>query len=462
MKFVPHEYQEYAIQKMISLPEAGLFLDMGLGKTVITLTAVRKLIYEEFAVCRVLVIAPKRVAEDTWTTECGKWDHLKGMRISKVLGTQKKRLAALDAEADIYITNRENVAWLVEACRKRWPFDMVVVDELSSFKSSQSARFRALRQVRPLVSRFVGLTGTPAPNGLLDLWPQMYLIDRGERLGRTVGGYRQRYFNPGKTNGYVVYSYEPKKGAQEAIEKKISDICVSMRAEDYLDMPELIVNDIPVRLSDPEMETYRKMEDEQLMEIDGEEVSALTAAAVCNKLLQLANGAVYTDTGSVQTVHGQKLAALQEIVDTSPGQPILVFYSFRHDMARLQEAFPYGQTLQGPDDIHAWNAGRIPLLLAQPASMGHGLNLQAGGHIIVWFGLTWSLELYEQANARLYRQGQRKGVIIHRLVAQDTIDTQVIKRLAKKGDTQESLMDALKAWKEERCLRSDTPTAGWC
>lgn len=451
MKFIPHEYQKYAIRKLMELPEAGLFLDMGLGKTVTTLTAVKELMYSEFAVSKVLVIAPKRVAEDTWTTECDKWDHLKDLRISQVLGSQAKRIKALKEDADIYVINRENVTWLVDLYKKRWPFDMVVVDELSSFKSSQARRFRSLRQVRPLVKRFVGLTGTPAPNGLLDLWPQMYLIDRGERLGKTVGGYRQRYFHPGKTNGYIVYSYEPKKGALEAIEKKISDICVSMKAEDYLTMPDLVVNDIPVKLDPKELELYRKLEDEQLMEIDGEEVSALTAVSIYNKLLQIANGGLYTDSGSVAEVHQQKVNALADILDASQGQPVLVFYSFKHDLARLQKAFPEGRTLKDREDIHAWNDGKIPLLFAQPASMGHGLNLQAGGHIIVWFGLTWSLELYEQANARLYRQGQQHGVVINRLVAQDTIDEQVVKRLEKKEQTQDSLMESLKAWKEERC-----------
>ena len=449
MKFVPHDYQTYAIQKLLDLPEAGLFLDMGLGKTVTTLTAIRKLMYEEFAVNKVLVIAPLRVAEDTWTTECSKWDHLKDLRISQVLGTPAKRLAALREDADIYVTNRENVPWLVEQCRKDWPFDMVVVDELSSFKSSKAQRFRSLRQVRPMVRRFVGLTGTPSPNGLLDLWPQMYLIDRGERLGKTVSMYRNRYFTPGKTNGHVVYSYELKRGAQ-AIQKKISDVCISMRAEDYLDMPGLTVNDIEVRLSPEEYKVYRGMEDEQLALVDGEEVTAFSAASVYNKLLQMANGGVYTDAGGVVEVHSRKTDALAEIVEASQGQPILVFYHYRHDLTRLRKAFPEAKTLGGTEDIRAWNEGRIRMLLAQPASMGHGLNLQAGGHIIVWYGLTWSLELYEQANARLYRQGQQHGVVIHRLIAEGTIDRQVATRLEKKAWTQDSLLDALRAWKDER------------
>lgn len=447
MKFVPHDYQRFAIQKLMELPEAGLFLDMGLGKTVITLTAVDRLLNEEFCVTRILVIAPKRVAEDTWTTEAAKWDHLQELTVSRVIGSREKRLAALKEPADIYVINRENVVWLVDLYVKDWPFDMVVVDELSSFKSAQSQRFKALRKVRPLVKRFVGLTGTPAPNGLIDLWPQMYLIDRGERLGNTIGGYRQRYFIPGKTNGYVVYSYEPKRGAEERIRELISDICVSMRAEDYLKMPELTVNDIPVPLDEQEMELYRKMEQEQLLEIDEEEVTALSAAAVYNKLLQMANGGVYTNDGSVLEIHHRKIEALEEIIDAAAGQPVLVFYTFRHDFTRLASHFRKlgPRTLKGPEDIRAWNEGRISLLLAQPASMGHGLNLQAGGHIIVWYGLTWSLELYQQANARLYRQGQKRGVIIHRLIAKDTVDEEVAKRLEKKDSLQESLLEALKA-----------------
>lgn len=339
MKFVPHEYQRFAIEKIIELPEAGLLMDMGLGKTVITLTAINFLMYDMFEVSKVLVIAPKRVAEDTWTTEAGKWDHLQHLRISRVLGNQRERLAALAADADVYVINRENVVWLVEQCRKTWPFDMIVVDELSSFKSNQAKRFKALKQVRPLASRFVGLTGTPAPNGLLDLWPQMYLIDRGERLGKNITGYRNRYFYPGKSNGYVVYSYEPKPGAEEAIHKKISDICISMKADDYLHMPELIVNDIPVYMDQRETDRYRELEREKLMAVDGEQITALNAAAVYNKLLQMANGSVYTDDNTVVDIHSKKLEALAEILDTSNGQSVLVFYNFRHDYERLVLAF---------------------------------------------------------------------------------------------------------------------------
>lgn len=447
MKFIPHKYQSYAIEKIMDLPAAGLFLDMGLGKTVITMTAIRKLIYEEFAVSRVLVIAPKRVAEDTWTTESQKWDHLRDLRISRVLGSQTQRKKALDRDADLYVINRENVVWLVDLYLKDWPFDMIVIDELSSFKSSQAKRFKALRKVRPLAKRFVGLTGTPTPNGLLDLWPQMYLIDRGERLGHTMTGYRQRYFLPAKMSGYVVYSYELKQGAEDSIRRKISDICISMKAEDYISMPDLVTNDILVRLDPTEKDLYRTMEKEHLIPLAGKDITALNAAAVCGKLLQMANGGIYTDDGDTIEIHEKKLDALEEIIDVSQGQPVLVFYNYRHDYARLMRRFGSlnPRTLHGQQDIRDWNEGRIPLLLAQPASMGHGLNLQAGGHIIVWYGLTWSLELYQQANARLYRQGQNHGVIVHRLIAQGTIDEQVVKSLESKDRTQEELMKALKA-----------------
>lgn len=456
MRFLPHDYQRFAIRKLMDLPEAGLFLDMGLGKTVITLTAIQELMYMEMCVDQVLVIAPKRVAEDTWTTEAGKWDHLQYLKISRVIGPKEKRLAALRETADIYVINRENVEWLVDLYRKDWPFDMVVVDELSSFKSSRAKRFKALRSVRPMIRRFVGLTGTPTPNSLMDLWPQMYLIDQGERLGRTVTGYRQRYFIPGKTNGYVVYSYELKRGSEERIRELISDICISMRAEDYLQMPELIVNDIPVTLSNRERKLYETMEHEQLLEVDEEEITALSAAAVYNKLLQMANGGVYTDDGGVIEIHRRKLEALEEILETANGQPVLVFYTFRHDFGRLMQHFRKlgPRTLKSPQDIRDWNDGKIPLLLAQPASMGHGLNLQAGGHIIVWYGMNWSLELYQQANARLYRQGQKNGVIVHRLIAQGTIDEDVAKRLKKKDRLQEDLLAALKA--RIRRVKDDT------
>lgn len=456
MKYIPHDYQRYATEKILELPACGLFLEMGLGKTVSTLTAINELIYDRFEVSKVLVIAPKRVAEDTWTSEAEKWDHLHQLTFSKILGTAKQREEALKADADIYLINRENVVWLVERLQKCWPFDMIVVDELSSFKSNQAKRFKSLRVVRPLSRRFVGLTGTPAPNGLMDLWPQVYLMDRGERLGKTITGYRDRYFYPGKRNGFTVFSWEPKEGAQESIQEKISDICVSMKAEDYLKMPEQTINDIPIVMSPEEKSRYDELEREKLLELDGQEITALTAASVWGKLLQMANGAVYDNSGNPAVLHDRKLDALEEILDAACGHPVLVFYSFRHDYGRLMERFGKlkPRTLQSSNDIKEWNSGKIPLLLAQPASMGHGLNIQAGGHIIVWFGLNPSLELYQQANARLYRQGQKETVIIHRLITKGTIDEDVIRKLEAKDARQDDLMEAVKArirkWKENQ------------
>lgn len=415
-----------------------------------TLTAIDNLMYDSFEVSKVLVIAPKRVTEDTWTTEAEKWDHLNHLKISRVLGTANQRKIALKADADIYVINRENVVWLLELCGRNWPFDMVVIDELSSFKSHQSKRFKALRKVRPLIRRIIGLTGTPAPNSLIDLWPQLYLLDRGERLEKTIGGYRDRYFYPGQTNGYTVYSYELKPGADDAIHSKISDICISMKAKDYLNMPELIINDIDIRLDQKTMTEYKRLEREKVLELDGNMITAVTAAAVCNKLLQLADGCMYDNDGQVIHLHDKKLEALEEIIEAANGHPVLVFYNYRFELDLLKNRFG-GRTLDGQADIKAWNAGQIPLLLAQPASMGHGLNLQAGGHILVWYGLNWSLELYQQANARLYRQGQTETVIIHRLIAKGTMDEQVIKRLEQKDIGQESLIEAVKVLKTIWC-----------
>ncbi len=426
----------------------GYFLKWAwVSKTVSTLTAINELIYDRFEVEKVLVIAPKRVADDTWTSEAEKWDHLRHLTFSKVLGSSSQREAALQDQADIYLINRENVTWLVEKLRKHWPFDMVVVDELSSFKSNQAKRFKSLRAVRPLVKRFVGLTGTPAPNGLMDLWPEVYLIDRGERLGKTITGYRDRYFYPGKRNGFTVFSWEPKEGAEDAIHQKISDICISMKAEDYLQLPDRVVNDIPIRLAPDEMRKYRELEREKLMELDGTEITALSAAVVWGKLLQLANGAAYGDDGTVSVLHEKKLDALEEIIEAAGGHPVLVFYNFWHDYDRLMNRLKQWKprTILTSADIREWNSGRIQLLLAQPASMGHGLNIQAGGHIIVWFGLNPSLELYQQANARLHRQGQKETVIIHRLITAGTVDEDVVRKLETKDARQESLMEAVKA-----------------
>ena len=448
MKYNPHSYQERAGAFILDHPKAGVFLDMGLGKTVITMTAIDELINCRYEVDRVLVIAPKRVAEDTWTREHAKWDHLEHLRISRVLGSPAQRRQALREDADIYVIGRDNVVWLVDYYREAWPFDMVVIDELSSFKNSQSKRFRALRKVIPRARRVVGLTGTPSANGLMDLWAEIYLLDRGERLGRTLGAYRETYFRPGARNGYVVYKWEPLRGARERIQEAIGDICISMSAKDYLKLPKRIDNRIPIRLTPSELKQYKTMEAEQLLHIDDEDVVALNAAAVMTKLLQIANGSVYSADGNVVRLHRAKLEALLEIIDTTDS-PVLVFYSYKHDLAAIREAIPEARTLDGPADIADWNAGKVQVLLVHPASVGYGLNLQEGGHVIVWYGLTWSLELYQQANARLYRQGQEKPVIIHHLIAEGTVDEQVMDALERKDTSQAALLAALKERRTE-------------
>lgn len=444
-----HNYQTFAVQHIISHPEAGLLLDMGLGKTVSTLTAIKKLMDEYLEVNKVLIIAPKRVAESTWCDEIEKWEHLKGLTVSKILGSQKQRKEALKASADIYTINRENVVWLVSHLQGYWPFDMVVIDELSSFKSSKSARFRALRLVRPKTNRVVGLTGTPAPNGLIDLWSQIYLLDMGARLERTITAYRTKYFRPGRTNGQIVFDYKLNNGSEEAIYKQIGDICISMKAEDYLQLPERIDRTVDVHLTEKLAEQYMEFEKEQVLALENEDgdISAVNAAALSNKLLQFSNGAIYDSERNVHEIHSEKLEALEEIVEAANGQSVLVFYSFRHDVSRIMRKLKsfHPKEIGGPEDIKAWNNGNLPLLLAHPASAGHGLNLQGGGHIIVWFGLPWSSELYQQANARLYRQGQSKPVIIHHLIAKGTMDEDVMKALGNKIDKQEALMQAVKA-----------------
>ena len=422
-----------------------------------------RLKYEEFAIRKALVIAPKRVAEDTWSREQAKWEHLKHLKVVKVMGTKDKRLAALKEQADIYIINRENVEWLVETLGTRWRFDAVVIDELSSFKSAKSKRWKALRKVI-FGSRYVyGLTGTPASNGYLDLWPEMYLLDHGERLGKTLGAYRSTYFNPGAHKGHVVFEWRLKPGAREQIDARLSDICLSMSKEDWLDLPERTYNTIPVQLDSkarklydqfkrdkilPLVHEHEKLAVAQGMDYDTAVVGDM-AAQVSGKLLQMANGAVYDDDGEVFHIHDAKLDMLAEIADTSAGQPILVFYNYKHDLKRLQERFPDAVKMGGEDVISAWNRGEIPMLLCQPASAGHGLNLQDGGHIIVWFGLTWSLELYQQANDRLHRMRQRSAVIVHHLVAEDTIDEKVMAALTAKDATQKGLLDALKQYLQE-------------
>lgn len=446
---------------MLNRPRAGLFLDMGLGKTVVTLTVINRLIREEFSATKALVIAPKRVAEDTWSTEAAKWDHLSGLRIAKVLGTEKQRIAALSSRADVYVINRENVVWLIEYLSSKWDFDILVIDELSSFKSSKAKRWRALRRVAATCDYVYGLTGTPAPNGYIDLWPEVYLLDRGSRLGRTLGEYRNTFFSPGAHKGHIVYEWRLKHGAKDRIDHLLSDLCLSMSKEDWIDLPERTYNTIPVRMDAKAQKLYNQFQnvrilpllDGELSELDEDYDSVVLAdqaAALTNKLLQMANGAVYDDQGDVFHIHDAKLDALEEIVEACHGAPLLVFYSYKHDLARIMERFPQAKTLFDTDEmIAAWNRGEIPMLLCHPASAGHGLNLQFGGHIIVWFGLPWSLELYQQANDRLHRMGQEQGVIVHHIICKDTMDERVLAALQRKDVTQKALLDALKNYLKE-------------
>lgn len=443
--YTARTYQEFATGRILQQPAVGLFLDMGLGKTVSTLTAVSELMHNRFDVAKVLVIAPKRVAESVWDEECKTWEHLTYLKVSKVLGSEQERLRALQKPADVYTINRENVEWLVELYGKAWPFDMVVIDESSSFKSSKAKRFRALRKVRPLIKRIVALTGTPRPNSLLDLWPQLYLLDRGERLGQTVTGYRDRYFEPDKRNRMIIYSWKPKPGAENAIYSKISDICVSMKAEDWLDLPKTLPNIVPVHLAPAAMDKYKQLERDLLLPFADGDIVANNAASLSNKLLQLANGAVYDEYGKYQVFHDEKLDALEDILEAANGQPVLVFYWYQHDLDRLQARFPKARVLDSARDIKDWNAGKVGMMLLHPASAGHGLNLQFGGHIAVWYSLLWSSELYEQANKRLDRPGQTESVIIHHLVAKGTMDEQAMQVVEGKITGQNALMDAVKA-----------------
>ncbi|WP_423220051.1 SNF2-related protein [Clostridium botulinum] len=398
---------------------------------------------------KILVIAPLRVAEDTWSTEIDKWDHINHLKISKILGTPKQRIDAVEKNADIYVTNRENVVWLVDNYFKQWKWDTCVIDELSSFKSSKAKRFRALKKVRPYFKRMVGLTGTPAPNSLIDLWPQIYLLDGGKRLGRTITSYRQQYFNPGRRNQYVVYNWELKDGAEEQIHKKIGDICISMMAKDYLDIPERIDNVININLPENVISKYKQLEKDLVLELGEDDITAANAAVLTNKLLQMSNGAIYSEDKSVVEIHEEKLKALLDIIEAANGKPVLIFYSFKHDFDRIVNFLKTKKLnaigLEDSKDIKKWNNGEIPILLVHPASAGHGLNLQYGGSIIVWFGLTWSLELYQQANARLHRQGQKETVVINHLVSKNTVDEDVIKALGSKEVNQNVLLEAVKA-----------------
>ncbi|AVU90216.1 ATP-dependent helicase [Listeria monocytogenes] len=444
MKFKPHKYQEFATNFIIVNPISAIFLEMGLGKSVITLTAIYELMLERFEVDRVLVIAPLRVARNTWPEEIKKWSHLKGLTYAVAVGTEKERLEALYSDAHIYIINRENVEWLIARSGIDFNFDMVVIDELSSFKSHQSKRFKSLMKVRPNIKRIVGLTGTPSSNGLMDLWAEYRLLDMGERLGKFIGRFRESYFDPDKRNQHMIFSYKPKPGAEEAIYEKISDITISMKGTDYLKLPDLIMNEMSVSLNQKEKETLDVMKRDLITTIKGEDITASNAAALSNKLLQMANGAVYDDNGSVTQIHDRKLEKLEDIIEAANGKPVLIAYWFKHDLLRIQNRFKV-EVLTSSDSIKKWNGGKIQIAAIHPASAGHGLNLQAGGSTLVWFGLTWSLELYQQTNARLYRQGQTDTVIIHHLIAKETMDERVMDALNKKNNTQSALIDAVKA-----------------
>ena len=448
MFFKPYPYQQYCINSIIYNRAVGLMLDMGLGKTVITLTAIKDLRYNRWEISRPLIIAPKKVAEATWTTEAKKWEHLKGLRIVQIMGTLQQRLKALETPADAYVINRENVQWLVEYLKNNWNFDMVVIDESSSFKNSRSKRFKALKLVRSRIKRIVELTGTPASNGLEDLWAQIYLLDGGARLERTLGAYRDKYFLPDRRNRMVVFSYKPKQGSFEIIKNKIKDICISMKAEDYLFLPEMIYNDVPVVLNSSARQAYQSLEKDFLLDVKNDIITAGSAGVLTGKLLQLCNGAIYDSEGKAIKIHDCKLEAFMELIEQLNGQHVLVFFNFKHDLERLITAFNATKlkvrVYESSQDEKDWNDGKIDILLAHPASCGYGLNLQRGGHHIIWFGLTWNLEHYEQSNKRLHRQGQTQPVVIHHLIVQDSVDELVIQALKNKGDIQNALLEALK------------------
>ena len=444
MKYNPHNYQAYATDFILDHPEAAVFLDMGLGKSVITLTALLDLCLDRFEISKVLVIAPLRVARDTWSTEIHKWDHLKPFTYSVVVGTVAERKAALAKKAHIYLINRENVSWLVEDSGFPFDFDMVVIDELSSFKSYQAKRFRSLLKVRPTVKRIVGLTGTPSSNGLMDLWAEFRVLDLGKRLGRFITHYRNTYFQPDKRNGMVIYSYKPLPGAEDAIYSQISDMTISMKAVDHLNMPECIMNEVRVSLSEEERQKYDTLRDDLILSIGDSDIDAANAASLSNKLSQMANGAVYGDEKSVHHIHDHKLDALEDLIEAANGKPVLVAYWFKHDLERIQKRFKVRE-IKTSKDITDWNDGKIPVAVIHPASAGHGLNLQAGGSTLIWFGLTWSLELYQQTNARLWRQGQKSAtVVIHHIIAENTIDELILKALHKKEKSQNALIDAVR------------------
>ena len=450
MKFDPHPYQAHCTDQIIKLPALALWLDMGLGKSVITLTAVSQLKYDYLQVRKCLIIAPKKVAEATWQNEAQKWDHLRHLRIATILGSQQQRLRALASTADVYIINRDNVQWLVDYYQHDWPFDMVVLDESSSFKNWQAKRWKKLKAVRPRISRLLELTGTPSPRDLIDLWAQIYLLDCGERLGKTIGSFRERYFDPDKRNATTIFTYKPKNGTEEAVKSLLADICISMKAEDYISLPDMLEDDIPVVLDPAAAKAYGKLEHDLLLPLaDGEEIAAPTAATLTNKLLQLCNGAIYDADHAVHEIHQCKIDAFMELIEQLRGQHALVFYNYQHDRDRILQALTSSglnvRAFSTPADADDWNAGKIDILLAHPASCAYGLNLQQGGHHIIWFGLNWSLELVQQANARLHRQGQQEPVIVHRLVVQGGVDEDVVNALRNKDQVQEKLLQSLKA-----------------
>ena len=450
MNYQPHEYQQYATDFIIKNPTAAVFLEMGLGKSVIALTAILELCLERFEISRVLVIAPLRVARDTWPAEIQKWDHLKGLTYSVAVGTANERRAALRQKTFVHIINRENVQWLIEDSGIPWQYDMVVIDELSSFKSHQSKRFKSLMKARPGVRRMVGLTGTPSSNGLMDLWSEFRVLDMGKRLGRFITHYREQFFEPDRRNGMQVFSYRPRAGAEREIYRRIGDITISMRSADYLKMPECVMNTVPVKLDSTEYEVYEEMESKMVTELDGVEIDAVNAAALTGKLCQLANGAIYTPDGNTVFFHERKLDALEDLIEGANGKPVLVAYWYKHDLARIQERFKVRE-LKSSKDITDWNAGKIPVAVIHPASAGHGLNLQAGGSTLIWFGLTWSLELYQQTNARLWRQGQQaETVVIHHIITRGTVDEDVMQSLSEKDRSQAALMRAARARVEAR------------
>ena len=453
MKYNPHKYQSYATDFIISHPISAVFLEMGLGKSIITLTAITKLKAED-VICKVLVIAPLRVARDTWPSEIAKWDHLKNLDYAVAVGTEAERKAAIRKDATVTIINRENVDWLINRSGLPFDFDMVVIDELSSFKSYGAKRFKALLKVRPFIKRIVGLTGTPSSNGLMDLWAEFRVLDFGKRLGRYITRYRLSYFEPDKRNAQMVFSYKPLPDAEKQIYEKISDITISMKSVDYLDMPECIINEVPVYMSEREQSVYDGFREDMVAKLKDDVIDAANAAVLSGKLLQMANGAVYDEDGASHHIHDRKLDALEDLIEGANGKPVLVAYWFKHDLERIEARLkslhiPYAR-LDKPDSIKRWNNGEVPVMLIHPASAGHGLNLQAGGSTLIWFGLTWSLELYQQTNARLWRQGQKETVVLHHIISRDTIDEDVMATLKRKEKVQSDLINAVKANLEVR------------